>query len=391
MKKRLLAVQGPLQFIAGYTAMEWYGQSEDRSDKYETVLLMYDFLMSPDLEPEFFDVIVQLSSSMPWHKVVFIGSAEMTEIMRGNYSGCISKLHTTLGESDFDEIHLARDFCGDGSTLIINTYPNAVKIAYGDSMGLIGDKATYTNFNWKTPLRSFLSRCKAVCRRGLFGGPRSYSFDAAVLSLPLDLSNGGLEGVPVVVPSKHHVESQIKRIYDGLGDLKRYCTSLLGHDSLTASHLFLLSNLSASGLMSRENEILMYVEIIRSTVVEDGRILLKFHPRSSLEVVNAVVDNLKFDYQVKVIDDAKLSRVPIELWGDLIANCKIVAMFSTSALNIKYIYAKQVELPLNSALIAKYFYHDKVGYVEEVHDMIAQSIAGLEKWDRKSVLWKKFR
>jgi Alpha-2,8-polysialyltransferase (POLYST) len=388
MKRRLLAVQGPLQYIAGYTAMEWFGQLESHPNQYQSVLLMYDFLIPEKLEAEFSDTIVQLSSSQHWHKVVFIGSAEMTDMMKGKYSGCIEKLRIALGEPDFDEVYLARDFCGDGSPLIINAYPDAVKVAYGDSLGLVGDKRTYTSINWNTPVRSLLSRCKALFQRTLLGGPKSIIFDAAVLSLPLDLSDGALKDVPMFVPSKCHVERQVNEIYERLDDLKRYCNLLLGHESEANNYLFLLSNLSASGLMSQQNEISMYVEIIRSMAGQKDKILLKFHPRSSHDVVDAVVANLSQEYTLKVIDDVKLSRLPIELWNDLIVRSKIVAMFSTSALNIKYIYAKDVELPLDNVRIQKYFYGDKVAYVTQVNEMIAQSIAGLEDWDGKSVLWK---
>ena len=62
MKKRLLAVQGPLQFIAGYIAMKWYENIKWGSENSESVLLMYDFLMPENIEPEFVNVITKLAS-----------------------------------------------------------------------------------------------------------------------------------------------------------------------------------------------------------------------------------------------------------------------------------------------------------------------------------------
>ena len=55
MRKRLLAVQGPTQFLAGYIAMEWERESEGL-EPMDTVVLSYDFLMTKSQENELADV-----------------------------------------------------------------------------------------------------------------------------------------------------------------------------------------------------------------------------------------------------------------------------------------------------------------------------------------------
>jgi hypothetical protein len=57
LRKCLLAVQGPLQFIAGLIAMEWYGQVKHGSSESEAVLLLYDFYVSEQLEKSLEEVI----------------------------------------------------------------------------------------------------------------------------------------------------------------------------------------------------------------------------------------------------------------------------------------------------------------------------------------------
>src|ERR1039458_8078248 len=153
MKSRLLAVQGPLQFIAGLLAMEWYKKIKDSSEESKSVLLMYDFLAPESIEPELFEVITRMASVRVWHSVVFISSNDMGSIMKGSYSSSIRRLCDTIGEYDFDEIYLARDFCGHGSPLIINAYRNANKIIYGDSLGVVGNEAGINSFNWQTTFK----------------------------------------------------------------------------------------------------------------------------------------------------------------------------------------------------------------------------------------------
>lgn len=370
--------------------MDWFAHFHGDPAGYSSTLLMYDFLMPAALEPEMVKVIEDIAAVQHWERVVFISSASMEDIMRGPYPGSAAKLRMELGTDHFDEIYLARDFCGHGSPLIGNTYPNARKIAYGDSMGLVADRRLFSTVSWKTPLHSIVAMGRMTARRALFGTHRRFRFDDAVLSLPLDLSRGELKGVRLSVPSKTHVERHFRLVCTQLEALRAYCAALLHTPAPVRSHLFLFSNLSASGLMSQENEIAMYVDIIRREAGSGDLVCLKVHPRSSLDVLTAVVAQIESKYLIKIVDDPQFARLPIELWSDLIENCKVVAMFSTSALNIKYIYNKDVVLPLNRSLIDKYVYPNKVQYISDICRMIDESIAALEVWDGKSVLWSKY-
>lgn len=390
IKKRLLAVQGPLQFVAGYIAMDWFGKARATAEGYDNVLLMYDFLMPEELEPEFVAVITRLAQVAGWHAVKFIGAARMRQLMAGSYAGSVAALRAELGVPEFDQIFMARDFCGAGSALIGNAYSSAHKVAYGDSLGLVADRTQFGNHDPKAPLRSVLSACKQLARRALFGGPRPFAFDTAVLSLPLDLSHGELAGVALMVPSRQHVRDTVGAIGAVLDELQDYSRSLLAPAGAAVCQLFLLSNLSASGLMSEENEIALYTDIIGSVSGRGDLLFLKVHPRSSRRVLDAVVSRIGVANQVSIIDDAKLARLPVELWSDLIAASNVVAIFSTGALNIKYIHDKDVVLPLTTALIERYVYPDKVAYIAGVHGMIGDAVAALGDWDGQSILWKKY-
>ena len=386
--RRLLAVQGPLQFVAGYTALGWLAADTGADD--QLVLLMYDFLMSPAIEPEFARVIEQLAAVRPWTRIVFIDSARMNGIMGGKYSGAVAALHAVLGSADFDEIYLARDFCGHGSPLIGNAYPAAKKIAYGDSLGLVGDRADFADFDASRPIRSVLSACKRAARRFLLGGPSRYHFDAAVLSLPLDLSRGELDAIALIVPPKQHVQRSIRAVAEPLVGLREYSRELLDFAGASSAHLLLLSNLSGSGLMSAENEIALYVHIVTTNTGRGDTVFLKVHPRSSREVIDAVVARLSGAVRIKVIDDPGLARLPVELWSDLLDACSVIAVFSTAALNIKYVYDKDVALPLSDELVERYIFPHKIEYIKTANRMIEESIAALSNWDCRSVLWKKY-
>jgi hypothetical protein len=387
MKKSLLAVQGPLQFVAGFLAMQWFEQIKNDPEECTSVLLLYDFLAPESIELELVEVINRLASVHEWHSVIFIGGKSMEVIMNGTYSNSIRKLRDTIGESVFDEIYLARDYCGHGSSLIMNAYKSASRIIYGDSLGIVGNEAGINVFNWQAPMRSILSVAKRFLRRCLYGGPDRLRFEVAVLTLPITCSADYLDDITLWIPAKEFVVATVKSIYDNLNELSQYCDHLIAAAGDTDRRLFLLSNLHGSGLMSKENEIDLYLDVIKEMAEKGSTILLKAHPRNSNEVLQTLADRLQSSYKIVAIDDGELSRIPIELWVRLIKGCEIIPMFSTSAINLRYIYDITVRLPLNERLVRKYFYKSKVAYMLEGNHLISKSIENLDHWDGKSLLF----
>lgn len=387
MKKRLLTVQGPLQFITGYIAFDWYRKMQGDGDDAETVLLLYDFLAAPEIEQQIVSTIMKLSQASRWTRTVFLSSTDMKDIMRGRYSKAVERLRTVLGSSSFDEIFLARNYIGDGSPLLVNAYSSATKLAYGDSFGMVGQPAR-TGSGWASP-RELLDNLRSRVRDILVGRPVTPGFDAKILTLPLDMSNTGLPAPPLVVPSRDHAVDCVRTMHAGIEGLRAYGEHLCAKGQGTGDHLYLLSNLSASGLTTREQEIALYIDVIENTIPDDAAIFIKHHPRSRYDVGNAVVQHLERSRRVIVIDDDDLSRVPIELWVEVVEHMTIVPMFSTSAINLKFLYGKDVVLGLTPERIRRYILPGKLAYVAGVDRMIRESIDNLTRWDGRSMLWSK--
>lgn len=381
MKRRLLTVQGPLQYITGYIAYRW---QRPPSPGVEDVLLLYDFLAAPEIEEQIAEAVRVLSASVPWAKVVYIKGNEMRALMRNRYSCSVKYLQARIGASHFDEIYLMRDYLGHGSPLLLNAYPAARKVIYGDSFGVIGQKGSVAAIY---DPKSAAARLRLNLRRLLLGEPRAISFDDAVLTLPIDMTGRSLQGIDLAVPSRDHVLACIEQIYGAVPALCAYCESLCAAGRSGSSHLYLLSNLSASGLSDSQQEIALYLEVIREQSPVGGTVYLKPHPRSTFEVLNALADQLKDAYRVIVVDEARFARMPIELWIGLIRHCEVVAMFSTSAINLKYLFDKDVTLPLTETRIAQYIKPVAIGHVSLSQRLMREALANLDRWDGKTVLW----
>ncbi|ANH68941.1 polysialyltransferase family glycosyltransferase [Mitsuaria sp. 7] len=386
MKKRLLTVQGPLQYLAGLIAYTHGIPEGERWDDSENVLLLYDFLASPEIEDDMAAAVRQLSDGRAWSRVVVIRQADMDALARGRHSRNVRYLRERLGSDHFDEIYLARDQIGLGSPILLDAYSGACKRAYGDSLGLVGQRADSSVF--RDPARSpWIARARALAKRLLLGAPRRIAFDEAVLTLPMDLSGRFFQRVPLVVPPREHVVACVEDLAASLQPLDAYCAQLCGQGTPLGDRLYLLSNLAASGLSTPAQEIDFYVEVIATSSPPGSTAYVKPHPRSTYESLKAIERRLRDHCRLVVIDDERFARMPIELWLRLIRHCVVVPMFSTSAINLKYLYDKAVDMPLDEQRLQRYVKPERIGYMRDSDRLIRECIDNLDRWDRRSALW----
>ena len=385
MRKCIVGVQGPLQLIAGLIAMEWYGRVRYGSPNADAILVLFDFGVSRGDELTMFDAIMHIASARNWSKVLFIDSQEMRGVTRHSIRRSIQEMRSRIGCQQCDELYVARDYGHMGNQLLLNAYPEAARIIYGDSLGIVGDEESLeTSFGgW---LRAPLDHLKLALRKLVLGCPSRLSFDAALLVLPQDWTGRYLDRVPLIVPAREHVVEMIQSLSRRFPELHIYCDALFP-DQSAGAYLYLLSNLANSGLASQENEVLLYEEVIRQTAPTGSLVLLKNHPRSSAVIINALSDRLEKDYRVTHLDDPRFNKLPIELWSTLIARCHIIPVFSTSATHISFIYSKKVLVPLDEYKIIRYFYPDKWNFMRKSNSMILETLSALDRWDGTSSLW----
>lgn len=403
----LVGVQGPLQLCAGLIAMEWYGLIKRGSAEAEAVLLLYDFLVAPEQEGPIVEAIMQIASAIKWQKIVFIGGEEMNEINLTDRGARITKLKNKIGTYDFDEIFLARNYIGMGSTLILNSYPKATRVAYGDGFGLVGTQIFTEVFS--SNIANLFGRFVRVGKKVLFGQmsvtgiynriqgvvKRKLNievlpllpFDAAVLVLPIDYSGVYLDHIPLYVPSREHLLNVLDRINIWMPELNEYCLDLI--KNITGDcYLYLFISPTESGCTSLSNEVAMYLETIRENSPRGTTIFIKLHPRKPVTFANYLLADLKDDYNTIIINQRKFKSIPVEFWIPLIMRCKIVS-FSSSSLSLKYIYNKNVITGFSVDRIRKYFFKKSWVIFEDDYYLWREAVEALKTWDGKSILWRR--
>jgi len=140
--------------------------------------------------------------------------------------------------------------------------------------------------------------------------------------------------------------------------------------------------------MSIDNEINLYVNLIREVTPMGSSILLKPHPRCCIHILEAVQKAIGSEYNITVIENPRFSRIPIELWSDLVIRCTIATFASVSGVYLNYFYGAKVIYLLNADTIARYFYPEWIRYVTKINTVLLESMDRLNEWDCKSPLWK---
>lgn len=377
--QNLLCVQGPLQFIAGYVALKWISILQNNTS--EDTLFIYDFLCPQEEEIEIVQVIYSLSGIQAWKNIIFCDSRQMKTLSCRTYQKSILELQAIVGQQHFDNIYLARDHTGFGSQLILNAYPESCKHQYGDSFGLVGqedpDQMVHGVHHLKQQIKNFF-----------LGKPKKISFDDMVLSIPIILSAYYSRSLNLIIPPWQFVTHLMCHFCNINPEFSAYCNNLLIEAKCHQCDLYLLSNLYASGLATFENELKLYTDIICANSKPGSILFIKPHPRSSYNLLSRLHDSLGAHYKVILLDNPKFSRLPIELYVNLLVTSKIYSILSASSIHVKYLYGIDVCLPLSDRLISKYILPDSVARVASIVKFIENALLNLDGWDGNSVLWE---
>lgn len=387
----LVAVQGPIQFVYGFNAMEWYGRVTHGSADAEAVLLVYDLLVSAQQEKPILDSIMQLAPIKDWKRIVFIGGHEMSWIMRRPYAASIRELRAKIGDEEFDEVYLARNYGGYGSGLILRAYSEATRVIYGDGFGFVCSHEVWSAYFLEDHLTAttLVRKAKALARDVLFGKPPApIEFDVAVLSIPVDFSGSYLDRMPLFVPSREQNISVFERCNRLLPDLNAYCEQLL-EGTANNCYLYLLRIFAEAGDTSADQEVALYEEVIRQNSPVGSTILLKLHPRAFSPVIAMLRPLLDGDYQVRIISQGQYASIPIEFWNPLIRRCPVISFSAGSTVTLKYLYDRDVISGLNEERIEKYIFRDRQKYIKDDHFFWHDVIAALDTWDGQGPLWKR--
>jgi len=401
----LVSLYGNSHVLAALSAVRWYSLQRHGDEDIKVVTVVNTPGFSDVIMRERGETLTQIIASQGWPKPILLNDQDMTEFARSfhkklTYREILRRFRRKLGVEHIDEIYYAHDIGGRVPELVMNAFPEAERIIFGDGMGSLYNKTyhlalssgaslsqarqalrTRNNFAFRSIRRILIRRLVDL----LLGSPQPYQADKAVLILPMDQTGDCLDDMELIVVPKQQVQKIISDCQNSIPELVEYSRGLLAGEP-PPYVLILLANISDGNFTSLENEVKLYEEIIRRHVTPKTTLFIKGHPLSVAPLDEMLSIRLSTDYFPRVISH-KFARYPIELWSELVGDCKVISI-AYSNISLAFLYNVPVVFPFDDALIEKYISPKYWDFYKDADRLYRGQLANLEKWDGQSVLWK---
>lgn len=355
-------------------------------------------------------IVQALSGNFPMVKrMVSITSVEKEAMLiSGNCAVAVNLLKQRLGREAFDEFYYPHDIDGGMQQFIATAYPDARRICIGDAMGFVYEKKVHLSF-YTVPHNSFFKIMSAARRTKnktvniikLYANAWKLLFvrsatgeqivfaefpphDAA-LAIPVDQSGNFLRKIPFVVCKREIVLDVMSQCITSCHELQAYVRELCTRYREEEKFLLLTENNAEGKFIEFDREIEMYCSIITANCARGSVVFLKSHPAETLPRNERIQERLGNSYEIVPLD-SRFRRYPIELWKEMLFECKIICM-SSPILTLKYLYDIDVIQPMNDVFIERWFHRWTWASYKNARTLYMEPLQRLDTWDGKSVLW----
>jgi len=251
---------------------------------------------------------------------------------------------------------------------LMQAFPEARRICYGDPPGFL-----YPTRN--TFLRNRVGRWNTlkelVWESRLRGIKNWFSPQESIIAV--DFRSFDREGQPqtaYVLPNAVLLDT-LERLRMDFPEITPKASSFFSAltDNECSPYLLLLSNFTASGMTSRQNELELYIDICQSYVPLGETICIKPHIGTPQKLLFLLLARLS-DYRAFVFPVAA-QQLPIELLPELIARSHVLSVSSSSAL-IAHLFKSDVTHVLTEDRIRHFFKPAYVAYMLKANKAIVE-------------------
>lgn len=371
--KRVVTCQGSIQLVAALAVLDQ--RDDERADAglaREDHLVIYDLCAPPGQTEEFAAFIRRMATLVrDWASIVYVRpeqlSAVAEDLGRHGAAHALESVYELLGVREADEIYLSRNW-QFGNQLFINAYASALKVSYGDSIGIYFSEAYFSPPAPPAAANGFSLRGKLRGLRGRLGraapapqGLKEVGFDVGYFLLPDILG----ESPPMrTQPLEARRSLELFQRLSGLLEeeqVEGVRDRLAGRPAV----ILMTSNFSEAGRMTVEHELSAYVTFLEGAGCPPGSVLVvKPHPRdgaAKIERLKAAVGDL-FD-EVIVLDETDLFFLPFEIFllrvltgaGGEVARGVRVLTFSTACLSLALLFNLEPLVGFGPELVEEHF------------------------------------
>ncbi|MGG6269267.1 polysialyltransferase family glycosyltransferase [Leptolyngbya sp. AN03gr2] len=386
--KRIITCQGSIQLIAALSALFY----RERSQSDENYLVIYELYAPDQQHHEFAKFIQQMAESVcNWTSIVYLTPEQLHSIGHQLDSTpphrIYSTVHQWLGLDQTDEIYLCRNWQFTNQ-LLINAYPIANRICYGDGIGLYFSENSavvrrpftppptpdqWVDWTW-WKARSLWHRI----RERLKLKTKLYSMPFKVGYFVLPDIFGETPPMSIVKLDPAHLLTVFQQFTSFVNEAQvREIQTAISQSPVS---ILLTSNFSEGDRLSQDNEIQAYREFLTShELLPNSVLVIKPHPRDDLNKIDRLKDNLSDLYQtIVLLTDPNLFFLPFEVFFlKAFQNCDVrVFAVSSACLSLKLLFNVPSFIGFGQELTTRYFDPDfitaRLEHEETLHHAIEQ-------------------
>lgn len=353
---------------------------------------------------ELHGIVKVMTSNMPLIEACVAVPDEMIGAFAGrtDVESAAMEFRAHLGLRDFLEVYYFHDVMGVLFAMLAQSYPNARRIAFGDTLGMVFErKFHFAQFGIDVPESvstpdptrgkpSLWSRLRGTEPRHTnlstlpFGAP-SILPHAAALILPTDESGQILCRIPWKVVPKELVLRLLESLTSRCTALGHHVDQLLSGHRSTKKYLMLTENNAEAQFIAFERDVEMYCAIIERYCTSESVVYVKAHPAEWLPRYDAL--RAKIGHKFHLVDfGQRFKRYPVELATRLVRECTPICM-SYPMLSLKYLHDVDVIDPMDQAFIKEWFPQKLWDYFNKASQMMVEPRQRLADWNGKDILW----
>lgn len=372
-------------------------------DLVKTTILIHWPGIDSAIVNEIGSIVKEMSNGISFlDNVVTLSSSSMSEFLVSKDSiEALDNLKKHIGEVNFDEIYYAHDIEGGLFQFLCAAYPNAKRICFGDALGNVYEKEVHLSFlrgqptqvisklTFKSKIKKTIEKVNKLAKPAIKGKTnlilKEFKPNGAALILPVDQSGNFLRNTPLTVCKKETLMEVLETCISNSKNLQVYIREIIQKYKNRKLFLLLTDNLAEGNFINFDREIDMYCSIIKEYCGQESVVFLKSHPGETLPRNKKIKEALVGKYEIVELDK-KFKRYPIELFRELVTNCKVICM-SYPVLSLKYLYDVDVIQPMDSAFIEKWFPRWTWASYKNSLSLYMKPLNNLSKWNGEDILW----
>lgn len=259
--KRLVVCFGSIQLVTVLSVIGYREKiQQDRNLQYENYLLITPLFAPQGQSEEFATLIEKMARSIcSWEKISYMPleqkQAFTKKVKQSGLSKVANSVRELTGSKNFHEIYLAHEYDFEDQ-LVMNVYPCAEKICYGNGIGVYTAESAFPKANplrdsqgyWHDLYKSLKEKVKQLLPQKQSLRPQQ--LDLGYFSLPFAF--GQEPNLPTIILDREVYQETFQRLRERLGDFVdlSYVDKLRAKINATPTTILLTSNFSESGRIS---------------------------------------------------------------------------------------------------------------------------------------------